>query len=646
MHRTNTYPAGTLIDGRYRIERKLGHGGFATVYQAEHIQLGRRAAIKVLEPIHARGDTYSAQFRARFNDEARIAANLDHPNVVRIFDFGFIDDERPYIAMELLDGCDLEQQLREGPLDPERAKRLFLPVLDALRVGHERGIVHKDLKPANLFLVKAGTPDEKLIILDYGIARQESDANPRHTEEGTYTGTPAYMPPEYIHRREVIPANDVYQIGLILTEALTGQPVVQAKSQLAYMVAHVNGQRQLPEGFGDSALGAVLLRALEVDPANRFSNAGEMLRALRGARIETGADFTLHNVPALAEPPGETEREAPKQLPKKSSAIVPLLVVMAMATFGVCGFAALLLSAFLAGLNDEYSEYGEYDEYWTPDPPTVPTMFPTQPTYIVNNQLDEMYSWLLARHMLRTVLYQVDLYEAQRKIEDWPNTIGFVPSGIDDLMSIMWQQIAVGMESSPKRAKLENYTTTLSPQAEALQQTLTRLYDYHTVRRGWEQDNGAQGVVLTRELGAAYSRIYPSFQRWSTMVDDELMLTLQDAEDRYSGDTFMLLATRCMIAEAELMRELDAAPKSAATTAALAKFDTAFDNLAAHIQQQRDALTARYKMTAGLHERFLGSLRDTRKTVGEVRSSGEALTPLTAMSQHMNFGTYRTLGSM
>src|SRR5690606_27016313 len=116
------------------------------------------------------------------------------------------------------------------------------------------------------------------------------------------------------------------------------------------------GQRQLPEGFGDSAIGAVLMRALEVEPANRFTNAGEMLHALRDARVETGANFTLQNLPALAEPPGETEREAPKTLPKKSSAIVPLLVVMAMATFGTCALTALLVSALVAGLDDEYAE--------------------------------------------------------------------------------------------------------------------------------------------------------------------------------------------------------------------------------------------------------------------------------------------------
>lgn len=276
------FPAGTIIDGRYRITRPLGQGGFARVFEAEHVQLERRAALKILNYVAEPGDT----FYKRFVREAKIAANLDHPNVVTIFDFGVVEGKNlPYIAMEALDGRDLHEELVEyGPMTPARALPLFKGALEALGVGHDRGIVHKDLKPSNLFLVKPGTPQERLVVVDYGIARLNDDPNGQLTRTGAMSGTPAYLAPEYFQNQSVTPALDVYQMGLIIAETLTGKRVVDAATPVAIAVAHTSGQHDISDRLRASPLGPFLDKALRVDPSERFQNASEMLRALEGVR--------------------------------------------------------------------------------------------------------------------------------------------------------------------------------------------------------------------------------------------------------------------------------------------------------------------------------------------------------------------------
>lgn len=273
------FPAGTVIDGRYRILRPLGQGGFARVYEAEHLQLERRAALKILNYVAEPGDT----FYRRFVREAKIAANLDHPNVVTIFDFGVVEGRNlPYIAMEALSGRDLHDEIREhGPMTPARALPLFEGALDAIGLGHERGIIHKDLKPSNLFLVQPGTPQERMVVVDYGIARLDNDPEGQLTKTGAMSGTPAYLAPEYFHNQSVTPALDVYQLGLILAETLTGRRVVNAATPVAIAVAHTSGQHDIDARLRASPLGPLIEKALKVDPSERFPNAHAMLRALQ-----------------------------------------------------------------------------------------------------------------------------------------------------------------------------------------------------------------------------------------------------------------------------------------------------------------------------------------------------------------------------
>ena len=664
---TGIYPEGTIIDGRYRIERRLGRGGFATVYQAEHLQLGRRAALKVLEPV---APHITERFQARFNTEARIAANLDHPNVVRIFDFGFIEgDDRPYIAMEMLEGRDLEAFLEdEGAMDPVRARRLFLPVLDALRLGHERGIVHKDLKPSNLYLVKEGTDEERVVVLDYGIARIEGDANPRYTEEGTYTGTPAYRPPEYIHRREVTPAYDVYQVGLIFIELMTGQPVVVAGSQIAYMVAHVEGQHRIPDGFTDTPLGAALVKAIAVEPSQRYGDAGEMLAAIEIADVGVGTDFTL---PAITLDDAQQQqitsrgtlgqrttepRIPPRSAPRKRSSLAPLIgLFIVFGVFG-CGGLALLTTAWFVLEEAEESTWHPGEAPLSAADPGLPFVdSPQVPTMPNIGQLSdagqEMHAWLLSRYMILTTLNQVRLYEdILQKTGGWSaNGASFVPTGTDDLLGLAAQQMQIGLDTPPRRAGLEQQAQAMSDDLAALGDLLGDLYDYHSVQRGWEVDQGAHGKELTQQLLALAKRFRPQFQQFSTQVDKELIHHLAAMEDEHVGDRFVQAATRAMLAQAKLITVMTDQPNSPKSNDALSKFDTELQALEQSVRAERAALTERYSLTGGIHNRYLSSLKDTRKQAAELRAAakkGDDVRSDTAflwMQLHMTFGAYNQL---
>lgn len=273
---------GTIVDGRYRIESELGRGGFARVYKASHTDLERGAALKVIElPQQAAAVD---MFIERFLREARIAANLSHPNVVTVYDYGVVAETgQPYLAMELLDGWDLEMVLaHHGPMAPPRAMSRMVDVLDALATAQAKGIVHKDLKPSNLFVVNEGTSRERLILIDFGIARIWDDTESRITQTGGFTGTPAYFAPEYVERQIVTPAIDVYQCGLILIEMMTGVPAVVAETSMQYLLKHCAGDVDIPEELQDTPLGAVLAKALAVDHLERYPDCAAFREALEG----------------------------------------------------------------------------------------------------------------------------------------------------------------------------------------------------------------------------------------------------------------------------------------------------------------------------------------------------------------------------
>jgi eukaryotic-like serine/threonine-protein kinase len=266
----------TLVDGRYRIVKKLGSGGMADVYCAEDSQLGRRVALKVLHRRFAE----DPQFVERFRREASSAAGLQHPNIVAIFDRGEWDGTY-YIAMEFVEGRTLKDIVREkGPAPPDAAVDITLQILRAARFAHKRGIVHRDIKPHNVLIDNDG----RVRVTDFGIARAGTSDM---TETGSIMGTAQYLSPEQAQGRPVDARSDLYSIGIVLYELLTGRVPFDAESPVTVALKQVNEvpiapRRLVPEI--PPGLEAIVLRALEKDPARRFADADEFISALEAGR--------------------------------------------------------------------------------------------------------------------------------------------------------------------------------------------------------------------------------------------------------------------------------------------------------------------------------------------------------------------------
>jgi serine/threonine protein kinase len=262
--------------GRYRLEQPLGRGGMAVVYRGVDEELGRVVAVKLLAE-HLAGDT---ELRARFLREARLAAALNHPNVVSVYDIGERDG-LPFIVMELVEGETLGDVIaREGRIEPQRAVELALQACNGLEHAHRAGLVHRDVKPANLLLRQ----DETVKIADFGIARAV-DASTRLTQAGTILGTAAYLAPEQADGGEVTPATDVYALGAVLYEALSGRPPYGADSLSELVLRQQRGRIEPLRGVPAELEGAVR-HALALDPAERPVSAGALARELAAATPE------------------------------------------------------------------------------------------------------------------------------------------------------------------------------------------------------------------------------------------------------------------------------------------------------------------------------------------------------------------------
>ncbi len=275
---------GTEIAG-YRIESLIGRGGMALVYRAEDTRLGRKVALKLLTPLLAD----SEQFRQRFIKESRLAASLDHPNIVPIYEAGEADGQL-FIAMRYVIGSDLKGLLAEqgGQLPADRTLRLFTQIGDALDSAHRAGLVHRDVKPANILVVgrprntQHGSADH-VYLTDFGLTKRTSDLSGGLTGTGHFLGTVDYVAPEQIQGRPVGPGTDIYALGCVLYECLTGQLPFHRDDDAALLWAHlveapppVTGIRpDLP-----TEINAVIARAMAKDPADRYATSGEFMQEL------------------------------------------------------------------------------------------------------------------------------------------------------------------------------------------------------------------------------------------------------------------------------------------------------------------------------------------------------------------------------
>ncbi|MCZ7681961.1 MAG: serine/threonine protein kinase [Sandaracinaceae bacterium] len=270
--------------GRYELRTKIAAGGMGEVWSAYHAGLKRDVAVKLMQPRLGQ----DARAIERFEREVRALAELTHPYVVRVFDYGATEDGVWYYAMELLDGDDLRSVIeREGPLEPARAVRLVTQASDALAEAHARGIVHRDVKPANLLLTVHEGGGELVKLIDFGIAKLGAHDGGELTETGMVVGTPGYMAPEVIMGGEASPRADVYALGAVLYYLLAGKAPLDASTPQALALAHVGQDVPPPsERLGRAlppALEAVVMRCLHKDAALRFADAGALAAALRAA---------------------------------------------------------------------------------------------------------------------------------------------------------------------------------------------------------------------------------------------------------------------------------------------------------------------------------------------------------------------------
>jgi serine/threonine-protein kinase len=378
----------TFVDDahRYRLDSRIATGGMGVVWRATDTVLGREVAVKVLKPEYADDPT----FRSRFDTEARHAAALHHPGVAGVFDFGEAaapdgsGTPQPYLVMELVEGHPLSRLLADGrPLDRDAVRDLLAQAGDALASAHSAGIVHRDVKPANLMV----TPEGRLKITDFGIARAADGVG--ITQTGTVMGTAQYLSPEQARGERATPASDVYSLGVVGFECLSGRRPFEAESSVATALAHI--QQPVPDLPPDvpADLAAVVHRALAKDPGERFADGAAFAAALRGQ----GGPIPPPPVEAEAEPataatqvfPGTVSQPVPPPRPpaeekpsRKRAWLVPLIVLLLV--------AAIALTAFALTRGDDETDVPPQDETTrptrtersTPDQPTdTPTPTPT-----------------------------------------------------------------------------------------------------------------------------------------------------------------------------------------------------------------------------------------------------------------------------
>ena len=295
---TERLEAETVVDGRYRVLSRLGSGGMAEVYCAQDLQLGRKVALKILYRRFAE----DGEFVERFRREASSAAGLQHQHVVAVYDRGEYDGTY-YIAMEYLEGRSLKTIVQqEAPLDPDRAIDLIIQVLRAARFAHRRGIIHRDLKPHNVIV----DADGRAKVTDFGIARAGASDM---TQTGSIMGTAQYLSPEQAQGHAVSAASDIYSIGIMLYELLTGRVPFEGESAVTIALKQVNERPAPPSAYNPAVtpeLEEAVMRALEKDPAHRYPDADAFIAALQGARDGTATAVLAPVAPAPPlDPPSE-----------------------------------------------------------------------------------------------------------------------------------------------------------------------------------------------------------------------------------------------------------------------------------------------------------------------------------------------------
>ena len=267
---------GTELAG-YRIERRVARGGMGEVYEATQLSLDRRVALKLISEELGVDES----FRARFRREARLAASIDHPNILPVYEAGELPDGRLFLAMRFVQGPDLNDLLKEsGALEPHDALEILSQIGLALDAAHDRELIHRDVKPANVMLEPVGSA-WRAYLTDFGLAKPHREGVSQHTAAGVVLGTIDYMAPEQITGQPLDGRADVYSFGCMLYQCLTGQVPYKRASPTATLIAHTNAPVPVPSAANPAvpqALDLAVRQAMEKDPEKRARSAGALIQ--------------------------------------------------------------------------------------------------------------------------------------------------------------------------------------------------------------------------------------------------------------------------------------------------------------------------------------------------------------------------------
>lgn len=306
--------------GHYRIDGVLGKGGMSMMYRATDVRLGRKVALKVIGE-HLGGD---AEFRERFVDEARNTSAIDHSNVVPLYDFGEVDGLL-YIAMRLVDGSDLASLIKGGPITPQRAQSLLGQVAEALDTLHTHGLVHLDMKPANVLVTSRESATEHVYLADFGLTRR--GATGHRTRSGDFLGSPTYAAPEHLRGEPVDGRTDGYSLACVLFACLTGRPPFQGKvpevikGHLTLDPPQLSAATTLPPGVDPAAIDEVVRKGMAKNPDSRYLDCRALMAAARQALAP--APRPAPGPPVRPSPPlrgfpqqSQSQRPQPQQPPR------------------------------------------------------------------------------------------------------------------------------------------------------------------------------------------------------------------------------------------------------------------------------------------------------------------------------------------
>jgi len=346
---SNLQPGQML--GPYQIIGQIGKGGMATVYKAYHANMDRYVAVKVLAHQFAQ----SEEFLGRFQQEARLIAHLEHPHILPVYDSGE-SSHMPYLVMRYLEAGTLKDRLTAGALSRDEIDRLFTQLADALAYAHENGVIHRDMKPSNVMLDKRGD----IFLTDFGIAKLV-EGSPQFTATGAVTGTPDYMSPEQAQGGKVDQRTDIYALGVILYEMLTGRVPYEAETPLAVILKKIQEPLPPPSSINPSIpaeLEAVVLKALARDPADRFQTTRALLEAWkRGIAAVTSAYRPAPLAGPAAEIPSSTRLPAQPILAPAPSPAAPVrghkptMLIAGLSCAGLVALAAIAVIVIVIATN-------------------------------------------------------------------------------------------------------------------------------------------------------------------------------------------------------------------------------------------------------------------------------------------------------